>query len=73
MTSKDRRKQGKSYKGKIPLVVLVVISLALSVFFSFRSLTGYVISEDIDVVGNSLAFLFFLIGISGSYFLLWKR
>jgi predicted MFS family arabinose efflux permease len=63
----------RDFRNRRFLVLLVVVVLVLSAYFSFNSFTGYVVSEKIDTGANMISLGLFFTGIIGSYFLFWRR
>jgi Mn2+/Fe2+ NRAMP family transporter len=57
---------------KVLLVVVICVSLVLSVVFSLKSFTGYLVSDIVNGGANFKAFLFLMIGILGSFLYLAK-
>lgn len=59
--------------GQLLSVLATIAVFLLSLYFSLRSFTGYVINQTIDVNGNWTALIFFLIGLALTYFLVWRN
>lgn len=58
---------------RILLILAVVVSLIFSVYFSFNSLTGYIVYENVTASYNLLALGLLLIGIGGAMVLARKK
>lgn len=52
------------------IIFVTIISLFISAFYSFRSFTGYVVSDEVYVGDNIRAFVFFLVGVVGAFIFL---
>ena len=64
----------KSLKvGQLLSVLATIAVFLLSLYFSLRSFTGYVVNQTIDVNGNWTSLIFFLIGLALTYFLVWRN
>ncbi|MDP4039387.1 MAG: hypothetical protein Q8P57_02300 [Candidatus Pacearchaeota archaeon] len=59
-------REGKAGSGKGFLVFAIVFSLILSVFYSAKSFTGYVITDEVNSAANLISLVFFLIGVVGA-------
>ncbi len=58
--------------GKLVLFLAIIFSLILSVFFSLKSFTGYLVSDISDVSGNMISFIFLTTGLVGTWIYLYK-
>ncbi len=59
--------------GQLLSVLVTIAVFLLSLYFSLRSFTGYVVNQTIDANGNWTSLIFFLIGLALTYFLIWRR
>ena len=57
---------------KIILIIVIVVSLAISVVLSLQSVTGYVVSDEVDGIANMKALVSFLVGVFGAILYLAK-
>ncbi len=58
--------------GKIILILFIVLCLILSIVFSIKSVTGYILAEEVESAKNIFSLVFFLIGIFSTMFYLAK-
>jgi len=54
-------------------ILAVIVIFLLSLYFSLSSFTGYVVNQTINTNGNWISLVFFLIGLTFTYFLIWRR
>ncbi|MBM3232259.1 hypothetical protein FJZ21_02690 [Candidatus Pacearchaeota archaeon] len=52
---------------KTLLFLFICVSLILSVIFSIRSFTGYLVSDIHDGLGNMKSFVLLLLGLAGTF------
>ncbi len=58
--------------GKIILILFIFLCLIISIVFSMKSVTGYIIAEKVELNKNILSLIFFIIGIFSTTFYLSK-
>ena len=69
-----RRSGGEGGLARKTTAAIITISVfLLSIIFAVNSFTGYVISEEVNMTANWTALLFFLVGLIGAYYLLWRK